>query len=146
MKNRMLVLSTLFSLSLAACGTAPVASQPTPRNAEDEAKLAAARAHADDAVEHVRFLTPIDSIEVIDPHAVLVWETPFKAWLVELRPSPACQRLERGIALGIDTMSDSLNSNNGFIRGDHGVQCRIDSIREVDVKAWRETLRMAGND
>ena len=144
-----LALSASLLLALAACGGADLARQPpsdpTPRTAEDAAKLAAARAHAAEAVEYVNFLTPIDSIEVIDPHAVLVWETPFKAWLVELRPSQSCEHLEDRAALGIDTMHDSLNAQNGYIRGSYGIQCKIDSIREIDVKAWRQTLRESGN-
>src|SRR5688572_5627009 len=132
-------------LLAAACTSAPVAHVPEPPSAEDAAKFAAAKAHAAPAVTHVDFIVPIDSIEVIDPHAVLVWETPFKAWLVDLEPGAACRDLDDRAALAIDTLDDSLNSNNGYIRSGPGRYCKISTIREIDVKAWRATLRESGN-
>ncbi len=113
--------------------------------ARDAAKLAAAQAHAGAPVDDVRFLRPIDSIEVIDRQAVLVWETPFKAWLVELAESQSCRDLDRDPALGIDSMDQTLNIRNGQFRGRDGVRCDMTRIREVDVKAMRQALREAGN-
>jgi hypothetical protein len=139
-------LSAALCLALAACTSSPTTDSFSAAEARrDEAKLAAAAAHAAAPVHTVRFLQPIDSIEIVGPQAVLVWEKPYKAWLVDLRPSAACTYLDRSVGLSIDTMSDTLNDSNGWIEGDHGTRCRIERIREVDVDGYRAALRESGN-
>jgi hypothetical protein len=129
-----------------AFGSASAGSLQSPEEiAADEAKFAAAKAHAGDPKTTVRFLRPIHRYEVVDPQAILVWETPSKAWLVDLRVSDACNHLENTITVGIDTMSDTLNTSNGYVVGEYGLRCKIDQIREVDVPAMRAALREAGN-
>src|SRR5687768_17597603 len=108
------VLAFSLSLALAACSSSPtVASYEAAEAGRDEAKLAAAAAHAGEVTENVRFLQPIDSIELVGRQAVLVWEKPTKAWLVELRASAACVHLDRSKGFSIDTLSDTLNDSNG---------------------------------
>ena len=132
-------------LSAAGCASSPYAGQAAAAEAaRDSAKLAAANSHADAPVHTVRFLRPIHSIELIHPVAVLVWETPTKAWLVDLRPSAACTHLDRSLRFQIDTMSDTLNDSNGWIDGDHGTRCKIERIREIDVPGYRAALRDDG--
>lgn len=134
----------------AACASPPRIAATDTRDAaaeatRDEAKYAAAAANADPAVDNVRFLQPIDSIELIGPLAVLVWEKPTKAWLVDLRKSPACDDIGMSNSFGIDSMSQTLNDNNGWIEGDKGARCKIERIREVRVPAYRQTLRESGH-
>ena len=145
-KNIPTVLALSLALSAAACASSPTTDAGAAAEAaRDSAKLAAADAHAAPAVHTVRFLQPIHSIELIDPAAVLVWEKPTKAWLVDLRRSAACTHLDRSLGFSIDTMSDTLNDSNGWIEGDHGTRCKIERIREVDVPAYRAALRESGN-
>jgi hypothetical protein len=140
---RLIAFSALAAL---AAGSACAGSLQSPEEiAADEAKFAAAQAHAGEPRETVRFLRPIHRYEVIAEHAVLVWETPAKAWLVDLRESEACRDLERTIAIGVDTMNDTLNTSNGYFVGEYGVRCKMEQIREVDVPAMRQALREAGN-
>jgi Family of unknown function (DUF6491) len=144
-------LSAALALGLATQAFASDAAEPVqaadpeaaPAKTVDSPRFIAAQANAGVAVPRVKFLRPIDSYEVVDEHAVLVWETNFKAWLVDLRPSPACRSLDNTFAVGIDTMSDSLNTTNGHIVGRDGIRCRIIQIREVDVPGMRATERAA---
>ncbi|MBP6596588.1 MAG: hypothetical protein KA196_03655 [Arenimonas sp.] len=142
-----LSLAVVLSLGLAAPAFSEDAAAPADAAAAPEAadspRFIAARANAGDSVVRVKFLLPIDSYEVVDDHAVLVWETNTKAWLVDLRTSPACRGLDNTIAVGIDTLSDSLNTRNGYIVGRDGIRCRITQIREVDVPAMRTAERAA---
>ena len=149
-RNPLLLALAVAVAATAGCTTAPVIADADTRESaaeatRDEAKYAAAAANADAAVDNVRFLQPIDSIELIGPLAVLVWEKPTKAWLVDLRASPSCDNFARSSAFGIDTMSQSLNDNDGWIEGDKGSRCKIERIREVRVPAYRETLRESGH-
>lgn len=143
---RLAILSLAAALSLGQAFPVGAAEPASPADASatgGSPRFIAAQANAGESVERVRFLLPIDSFEVVDDHAVLVWETHTKAWLVDLRESAACQHLDRSIAVGIDTMSDSLNTRNGFIVGRDGVRCRIVQIREVDVPGMRAAERGA---
>lgn len=138
------------SLVPVALAAALVFSLPVAASAADapankaEKRLELLRANAGEPVKTVKFLRPMHGFEVVGPHNVLVWETPFKAWLLDLRESPACQKLENEWTVAFETMYDTLNTANGYIVGDHGIRCRIDGIREVDVKAWRAAEREAG--
>ena len=144
-KNIPTVLALSLALSAAACASSPTTvAGAAAEAARDSAKLAAANSHADAPVHTVRFLRPIHSIELIDPIAVLVWETPTKAWLVDLRASAACTHLDSSLRFSIDTMSDTLNDSNGWIDGDHGTRCKIERIREIDVPGYRAALRDDG--
>ena len=153
MKNKtpLLLSLALTVATAAACAATPpyIASADSREDAaeatRDEAKYAAADANADAAVDNVRFLQPIDSIELVGPLAVLVWEKPTKAWLVDLRGSPACDKLSRSTAFSLDVMSQTLNDNNGYVEGDKGARCKIERIREEDVPAYRATLRESGH-
>ncbi len=148
MSPRLATLS--FSAALALGLAAPAfasdsteATAPAAAEAADSPRFIAAQANAGESVKRVKFLLPINSYEVVDDHAVLVWETNFKAWLVDLRTSAACRGLDNTIAVGIETLSDSLNTSNGFVVGRDGIRCRITQIREVDVPAMRAAERAA---
>lgn len=111
---------------------------------KEEQRLALLNAHAGEPVTRVKFLRPIHSYEMVGPLNVLIWETPTRAWLLDLRESDACRYLDREFKISIDTLSDSINSTNGYIRSVGGQICRIDRMREVDVKAWKQAERQAG--
>ncbi|KFN51108.1 DUF6491 family protein [Arenimonas composti] len=136
-------IAVAVALTGAACATSGASADR--QSAEDVAKFAAAQQHAGEPRNTVRFLRPIHRYEVVAPQAILVWETPSKAWLVDLRKSAACRHLERSWAVAIDTLNDTLNTSNGYVLGEDGLRCKIDRIREVDVPAMRETLRESGN-
>ena len=145
MKTRLALpsLAVALALALALPASASDDARPGPLSKEEQ-RLVLLDANAGEAVKQVRFLRPIHAYEVVGPLNLLVWETPFRAWLLDLRQGPACARLEQQVAVSIDTLSDSLNSNNGYIRGDAGLSCKIERIREVDVKAWKQAERDAG--
>lgn len=142
MTARLITLSATLALGLASIAPA-LAVNDAQEDADDARRLAAASAHAGEPVKTVRFLRPVHSYEVVGEHAVLVWETPFKAWLVELRPSPACRDLDLGISVGLDTSHDTLNTSNGYVVAEHGVRCKMERIREVDVPAMKAAERGA---
>lgn len=150
MNARLALTSLAFALSLGLALPALAAeppTEPTTRAApatKAEKRLELLRANAGEPVERVRFLRPMHGYEVVGPLELLVWETPFKAWLVTVRDTPACNRLDKEWKLAIDVLNDTLNTSNGYVVGENGLRCRIDDLREVDVKAWRQAERDAG--
>jgi hypothetical protein len=153
MNARLALTSLAFALSIGLVLPAVAAEPPTepaaatapaaPASKADK-RLELLRANAGESVARVRFLVPMHGYEVVGPLDLLVWETPFKAWLVTVRDSPACNRLEKEWKLGFDVLNDTLNTSNGYVVGDNGLRCRIDDLREVNVKAWRQAERDAG--
>lgn len=95
-------------------------------------------------VERVRFLRPMHAYEIAGERAIVVWETPHKAWLVDLRDDEACRHLDRDHSIVVSTFRDSLNTSNGVVTSTQGVYCRMERIQEIDVPAWREAERKAG--
>lgn len=123
----------------AAAADAPATAAAT----REAARFDAAQANAGEPVSRVKFLRPIHSVEIVDPQAVLIWETNTRAWLVDLRESTACRHLDSGIAIGIETASDTINTSNSFLVGRYGTRCRVTQIREVDVPGMRAAERAA---
>jgi len=131
-------LSAALVLALAAPAMASDARREA-REAKREARLELALAHAGEPVDRVRFLLPAHTFEVVGPHSVLVFQTPRRAWLVDVRDDAGCQHLVNTIAIQLDTLTetDSLNTSNGYIVGDNNMRCKITSLREVDVPGMR---------
>lgn len=75
-----LAAALVFSLPAAFAADAPANKA--------EKRLELLRANAGEPVKTVKFLRPMHGFEVVGPHNVLVWETPFKAWLLDLREKP----------------------------------------------------------
>ena len=140
MKTRLALLSLAAALSLASA--LPAAGSVATGN--DEKRLGLLAAHAGEPVERVRFIRAVHAYEVVGPLNVLIWETPSKAWLIDLRESAACRHLDREFAIGIDTATDSINIRNSYIVARGGVRCRVDGIREVNVQDWKQAERDAG--
>jgi len=121
----------------------PVAAK-SDNPAKDAKRLELLQANAGESKETVKFLRAMHGYEVVGAQHVLVWETAHKAWLLDLRESPACNGLEREIQVGIEALYDTINTRNGYVVGDHGLRCKIDEIREVNVMAWKQAEREAG--
>ena len=137
--NRALSILTATAVLMVASTVSAEPARSSASAASAEADLI--RAHAAAPMDRVRFMRPIHGYEVVGNQAVLVWETPFKAWLVDLRPSAACRDLDQTWRVGVDTMSDTMNTRNSYIVGEHNLRCKISQISEVDVRAWRLAKR-----
>ena len=141
MKARIALITLTTAL---AFGLALPASAMSDNPAKDAKRLELLQANAGEARNTVKFLRPMHGYEVVGAQHLLVWETPHKAWLLDLRESAACNGLKREVSVGIEALYDTINTNNGYVVGDHGLRCRIEVIREVDVKAWKQAEREAG--
>ncbi len=141
---RHLVLMSL-SAALALTFAATAASASDADDAKDARRLDAARANVGDPVKTVRFIRPVDGYEILGQHSVLVWETNSKAWLVDLRESPACRGsdLDNSVAVGLEAAVDTMNITNGYVTSRDNLRCKITQIREVDVPAMRAAERAA---
>ena len=137
MSPRLALMSLSAALSLVLAATAVRASDAD--DAKDARRLEAARANVGEPVQTIRFIRAVDGYEILGQHSVLVWETNFKAWLVDLRESPACRGsdLDNSVAVGLDAAYDTMNTTNGYVTGRDNLRCKINQIREVDVPKMR---------
>ena len=106
-------------------------------------RLALAEAHAGEAVDYARFTRPNRGYEVLDKHALLVWEGYNRAWLVKVREDGNCQGFRNGVNISLERqMYRTINVETGYVRSprDHSF-CKITELRELDVAAWRDAKR-----
>ncbi len=141
MKARIALIALTTAL---AFGLALPVSAKSEVSAKDTKRLELLQAHAGEEQDTVRFLRPMHGYEIVGPQKVLVWETPHKGWLLDVRDSPACKTLNREWWVGVETLYDSINTRNGYLVGKGGLRCKITSLREVDVMAWKQAERDAG--
>jgi hypothetical protein len=83
--------------------------------------------------------------ETLDDYALLIWESPSRAWLVDLeRDGDArCADLSSEYLMHLDSRVNWLSSRNGYVELRNG-WCKITSIRPVDVKALRAARKSQG--
>lgn len=109
-----------------------------------KSKRAQAEAFAGAPIEavHDRPLRYSESWESLGEHAILVYESRSKAYLVDLEKQERCRDLSTEYLMQLDSRLDWLSSRNGYIelREGHG-WCRIVQIRPVDVKAMKAARR-----
>lgn len=106
-------------------------------------RLALAEAHAGEPVEYARFTRPNRGYEVLDSHALLVWEGYNRAWLVKVREDGNCQGFRNGRDISLERqMYRTINVQTGYVRSprDHSF-CKITELRPLDVAAWRDAKR-----
>lgn len=136
----------LLVLALLAALLLPMPASAGKKDGEKSAaRMELVRDHLlGEPVERVRFLRPMHAYEIAGERAIVVWETPHKAWLVDLRDDEACRHLDRDHTIVVSTFRDSLNTANGVVTSTQGVYCRMERIQEIDVPAWRKAEREAG--
>ena len=83
--------------------------------------------------------------ETIPDYAVLIWESPSKAWLVDLERDgdQRCQDLSSEYLMHLDTGAHWLSSRAGNIVLRNG-WCKITAIRPVDGRALRQARKSQG--
>ncbi len=145
---------SLSTMSHGACLIACLAALALPARASDDAgksgspgRLALAEAHAGEPVDYARFSRPMDGFEVLDKHALLIWEGKRRAWLVKVEARDACPGFRNELDISLErTLYGTIDARTGYVRSDRGNNyCKITQVREVDVPAWREAKRQAAS-
>lgn len=129
MNRNMLAFALLCTVATGAC-------QAT-GGMKDSERLALYDAHSGPAVKDFRYFDPIGYEEVDDNH-IVVRTRPTEEWL--LRLSGPCLRLGTGSNAVIGITSTAGRVMAGFDRvtvGGAPATCRIEEIRQVDLKALR---------
>lgn len=130
--NRLLLSSLGLAALLAGCAT---------NRLGDDERLALYRAHAAAPVREFQYFNRLSGWTALGDSALAVWTRPNQAYLLEL--SGRCADLDFAPAIAITHFGDRvsarfddvlvLGGGPGAIR----LPCRIQSIRQLDVKALR---------
>lgn len=110
----------------------------------DAEELAMYRAHAGEPVRNFHYLGSLNGWTALDDHALAVWASPSRAYLLELMGP--CPGLEFSYGISITNQMGMVSSRfDEVIVRDRGnamqVPCRIKEIRPLDVKALRQAQR-----
>lgn len=127
----------LIALAALACGLVACAS--TGRLSSTE-RLDLYRAHAGEPVRDFRYYGSLNGWTELGDSALAVWTRPSEAWLLEL--GGPCMDLSFAPAISVTNMMGQVSArfDKVIVRGGttpHGIPCRIQTIRPLDVKALR---------
>jgi len=133
-----MLLLSLASLALGAC-----ASDPALRESR---QLSLYQAHAGEPVDSIRYLGRVEQWTPLGDSALTLWTSPGRAYLLELDGS--CSGLDYTSAIALTHNTGRIYARFDKVlvqdRGMPGIPCRIRSIRPVDVAAYRQARRAAG--
>jgi len=123
------------SLALALLALSPAQARLT----NYEERLALVLANAGPPVASVSYRRT-DSWEALGEHSLLLWETPQRAYFVDVQPT--CDNFPYARDIVVDFHNMTLDSKFDNIRVE-GRRCQIYEIRPVDVKGLKAAERQA---
>ncbi len=81
--------------------------------------------------------TPIGTNELV------VWTTPFQAYL--LKVAPPCDNLQFVNRIGLTSTANTVYARFDSVKVDHGWRCPIQEIRPIDYRRMQQDMRATGN-
>jgi hypothetical protein len=123
---------------LAACSSIPL------KQRQDEQR-SRYLAYAGAPIDSFTWLGRYDSWTPIGTNELVVWTTPFQAYLI--RVAPPCENLEFVNHIGLTSTSSTVSAKFDFVKVGRTWRCPIQEIRPVDYSRMRADMRAgkAGN-
>ena len=120
---------------LAACSGIPLKER-------QDAERARYEAYAGAPVDQFTWLGHYDSWQPIGTHELVVWTTPFQAYLIKV--APPCENLEFVNRIGLTSTASTVSARFDFVtlgRDHDHWRCPIQEIRPVDYQRMRQDMR-----
>jgi hypothetical protein len=117
---------------LAACSGIPLKQR-------QDAQRARYEAYAGPPIEQFTWLGRYDSWQSIGTNELVVWTTPFQAYLIKV--APPCDNLEFANRIGLTSTANTVSARFDFVKVGRQWRCPIQEIRPVDYQRMREDLR-----
>jgi len=96
-------------------------------------------AYAGAPIDQFTWLGRYDSWTPIGTNELVVWTTPFQAYL--LRVAPPCDNLEFVNHIGLTSTSNTVSAKFDFVKVGRTWRCPIQEIRPIDYSRMRADLR-----
>jgi Family of unknown function (DUF6491) len=117
---------------LAACSGIPLKQRQDEQRARYEA-------YAGPPIEQFTYLGRYDSWQPIGTNQVVVWTTPFQAYLIKV--APPCDNLQFVNRIGLTSTSNTVSARFDFVKVGRQWRCPIQEIRQVDYQRMRQDIR-----
>ena len=117
---------------LTACSGIPLKEREAAQRARYEA-------YAGAPIQQFTWIGQYNSWEPIGTNKLVVWTTPFQAYL--LKVAPPCDNLEFINRIGLTSTSNTVYARFDAIKVDHGWRCPIQEIRPIDYGRMRQDMR-----
>jgi hypothetical protein len=122
---------------LAACSGIPLKQRQDEQRARYEA-------YAGPPIEQFTWLGRYDSWQSIGTNQLVVWTTPFQAYLI--RVAPPCENLQFANRIGLTSTANTVSARFDFVKVGRQWRCPIQEIRPVDYQRMRQDMRKDAED
>jgi hypothetical protein len=116
---------------LAACSGIPLKER-------QDAQRTRYEAYAGPPIDRFTWLGRYDSWQPIGTNELVVWTTPFQAYLIKV--APPCENLEFANRIGLTSTANTVSARFDFVKVGHW-RCPIQQIRPVDYQRMRQDMR-----
>ena len=110
-----------------------------PLKQRQDAQRARYEAYAGPPIEQFTWLGRYDSWQSIGTNELVVWTTPFQAYLIKV--APPCDNLEFANRIGLTSTANTVSARFDFVKVGRQWRCPIQEIRPVDYQRMREDMR-----
>ena len=117
---------------LTACSGIPLKQRQDEQRARYEA-------YAGPPIEKFTWLGRYDSWQSIGTNQLVVWTTPFQAYLIKV--APPCENLQFANRIGLTSTANTVSARFDFVKVGHQWRCPIQEIRPVDYQRMRQDMR-----
>jgi hypothetical protein len=109
-----------------------------PLKQRDEAQRARYQAYAGAPIDRFTWLGRYDSWQPIGTNELVVWTTPFQAYLIKV--APPCQDLQFANSIGLTSTANTVSARFDSVKVRHW-RCQIQEIRPIDYQRMRQDMR-----
>lgn len=117
---------------LAACSGIPLKEHQDARGARYED-------YAGAPVKQFTWIGQYNGWTPIGTNELVVWTTPFQAYL--LKVAPPCDNLQFVNRIGLTSTANTVYARFDAVKVDHGWRCPIQEIRPVDYRRMQQDMR-----
>lgn len=132
----------LKGAGLAAAVTLLAACSGIPLKERQDAQRERYEAYAGAPVDRFTWLGRFDSWQPIGTNELVIWTTPFQAYLIKV--APPCNELQFANRVGLTSTASTVSARLDFVKVGHW-RCPIQEIRPVDYQRMRADLRKQAN-
>jgi hypothetical protein len=114
-----------------------------PLKQRQDAERARYEAYAGPPIESFTYLGRYDSWQPVGTNEVVVWTTPFQAYLIKV--APPCDNLQFANRIGLTSTANTVYRRFDFVKIHHW-RCPIQEIRPIDYQRMRQDMRKEAED
>jgi hypothetical protein len=105
----------------------------------EAAQRARYEAYAGAPVNQFTWIGGYNSWAPVGTNELVVWTTPFQAYLIKV--APPCDNLEFVNRIGLTSTANTVYARFDSVKVDHGWRCPIQEIRPIDYRRMRQDMR-----